>query len=60
MNLAMLECEVGLAPLYRRLPDLRPLPGATLTQAPGPVARSWLGLPMRYDRDALADADPAP
>jgi cytochrome P450 len=53
MNLALLECEVGLATLYRRLPGLRLLPGATTTQAPGPVVRGWLGLHMRYDRDAL-------
>ncbi|GLW89878.1 hypothetical protein Aglo03_06940 [Actinokineospora globicatena] len=56
MNLALLECEVGLAALYRRLPGLRSRPGATTTQAPGPVVRSWLGLPMQYDRDALDGA----
>ncbi len=51
MNLALLECQVGLSTLYRRLPGLRILPGAK--QAPGPVVRSWLGLRLQYDREAL-------
>ncbi|MFE4628379.1 cytochrome P450 [Streptomyces mirabilis] len=53
MNLALLECEVGLATLYRRLPGLRIRPGFTAPQAPGPVVRTWLRIEMEYDASAL-------
>ncbi|MFK4106624.1 cytochrome P450 [Streptomyces sp. NPDC019531] len=49
MNLARLECEVGFATLYRRLPGLRMRPDAVTPQTPGPVFRSWQSLEMEYD-----------
>lgn len=49
MNLARLECEIGFAALYRRLPNLRMRPGAVTPQTPGPVFRSWQSLEMEYD-----------
>lgn len=55
MNLALLECEVALSTLYRRLPGLRLRPGATPRQAPGPVVRNWMSLEMEYDLTALKD-----
>jgi cytochrome P450 len=49
MNLALLECTVALATLYRRLPGLRLRPAAKPAQAPGPVVRNWLSVEMEYD-----------
>ncbi|GGZ15072.1 hypothetical protein GCM10010300_68860 [Streptomyces olivaceoviridis] len=56
MNLALLECEVALSTLYKRLPGLRLRPGFVAPQAPGPVVRNWLSLEMEYDREALEGA----
>lgn len=52
MNLALLELEVGLGTLYRRLPGLRVRPGFEPQQMPGPVVRSWPTLEMEYDLPA--------
>ncbi|MFE4628377.1 cytochrome P450 [Streptomyces mirabilis] len=52
MNLAMLELEVGIGTLYRRLRNLRIRPGFTPQQIPGPIVRSWPSLEMEYDLPA--------
>ncbi|GGZ15094.1 cytochrome P450 hydroxylase [Streptomyces olivaceoviridis] len=52
MNLALLELQVAISTLYRRLPGLRTVKGCEPRQMPGPVVRSWPTLSMEYDSPA--------
>jgi cytochrome P450 len=58
-NLALVECEVAVATLYVRLPNLRVAPGFSPKPHLAPlIVRSWSAMPMEFDASKREVDDP--